>query len=83
MASLSAKIHHSRDNVDNDIPLKPCQAQCEVLKAISTIGRYMDDLNELIACKMEVILGSFSRQLRLDETRTMKSSVLTNFFPRL
>jgi hypothetical protein len=71
------------DDVDNDIPLEPRPTGRDLLKAVSTIGRYVDDLNEPIARKMEAVLGSFSRQLRLDETRTMKSSVLTDFFPRL
>jgi hypothetical protein len=71
------------DDVDNDIPLEPRPTRRDLLKAVSTIGRYVDDLNEPIARKMEAVLGSFSRQLRLDETRTMKSSVLTDFFPRL
>jgi hypothetical protein len=74
---------NSGDDVDNDIPLEPRPTGRDLLKAVSTIGRYVDDLNEPIARKMEAVLGSFSRQLRLDETRTMKSSVLTDFFPRL
>jgi len=48
---------NGRDDVDNDIPLKPRPTRCDILKAISTIGRYVDDLNELIACKMEAVLG--------------------------
>ena len=71
------------DDIDNDIPLEPRPTRRDVLKAISTIGRYVDDLNEPIARKMEAVLESFSRQLRLDETRTMKGSILTDFFPRL
>ena len=51
----------------------------DILKAISTIGKYTDNMN---ACKMEVILDTFTRQCCLDETRTMKNSVLTDFFDR-
>jgi hypothetical protein len=69
-------------DVDSDIPLEPHPTRREVLKAVSTIGRYIEDLNEPIARKMEAILGSFSRQLRFDETRTMRNSVLTDFFQR-
>ena len=43
------------------------------------ISRSIDDLNEPIAHKMEAILGSLNRQLRLDETKTMKTAVLTNY----
>ena len=39
------------DDVDNinDIPLEPHPSQHDVLKAVSTIGRYIDDLNDPIA----------------------------------
>lgn len=74
---------NGRDNVDNNIPLEPHPTRHDILTAISAIGRYVNDLNELITCKMEAVLGSFSRQLCLSETRTMKSSVLTDFSPRL
>ncbi|EDR11200.1 uncharacterized protein LACBIDRAFT_324795 [Laccaria bicolor S238N-H82] len=49
---------------------------------VSTIGKYTDNMNDPIARKMEAILGTFTRQLRLDETRAMKNSVLTDFFNR-
>ena len=71
------------DDVDDDLPLEPGPTRRDVLKAVSTIGRYIDDLNEPIARKMEAILGSFNRQLRLDETKTMKTTVLTDFFQQL
>ena len=50
-----------RCHVDVDIPLEPRPTRRDVLKAVSTIGRYIDDLDELTARKMEAILGSFSR----------------------
>lgn len=65
--------------VDDDLPFEPRPTRWDVLKAVHTIGRYIDDLNEPIARKMEAILGSFNRQLRLDETKTMETTVLTNF----
>jgi hypothetical protein len=68
---------------DDDIPPEPRPTRHDVLKAASTIGRYIDDMNEPIARKLEALLGSFNRQLRLDETRSMKSTVLTDFFGRV
>ena len=38
---------------------------------------------ELIACKVEALLGTFKRQLHLEETRGMKTSLLFEFFRRL
>jgi hypothetical protein len=47
---------------------------------VSTIGKYTNDLNDPVAQKIEALLGSFTRQLRLEETRHMKNAVLTDFF---
>ena len=72
------------DNVDiNDTPIEPCPTQCHVLKAVSTVSRYAKDLNHPIACKFKALLGSFNRQLRLEETKSMKETALTDFFQRL
>ena len=67
---------NSGDDIDNDIDVshEPPPTRRDVLKAVTTIGKYNDDMNDPIACKMEVILGAFTRQLCLNETRTMKNS---------
>jgi hypothetical protein len=72
---------NSGDDVD-DVPFVPRPTRRDVLKAASTITRYTEDMNEPIACKMEALLGAFNRQLRLDETRGMKDTRLTEFFQR-
>jgi hypothetical protein len=68
------------DDIEDNIPLEPHPTRCDVLKAVSTVRRYIDDWNNPIARKMEALLGSFNMQLHLDETRSMKSTVLTDFF---
>ena len=70
------------DDVDNNIPLEPCPNQHDVLKAVSTINRYIDDQNDPISRKIEALLQSFTMQLHLDETRKMKNTVLTDYFQR-
>jgi len=67
---------------DINISHEPPPTRRDILKATSTIGKYTDGMNDPIARKMEVILDTFTRQLCLDETRTMKNSVLTDFFDR-
>ncbi|KAF8871172.1 hypothetical protein CPB84DRAFT_1801098 [Gymnopilus junonius] len=47
------------DDVDEDIPVEPRPVRHDVLKASSTIIRYLEDWNDPIARKMEAILGSF------------------------
>ncbi|KAF8898058.1 hypothetical protein CPB84DRAFT_1781292 [Gymnopilus junonius] len=67
---------------DEDIPVEPRPALHDVLKASSTISRYLEDWNDPIARKMEAILGSFNRQLHLDEVNSLKPTVLTDYFKR-
>src|ERR1700678_1893335 len=76
------------DDVDDDIPLepRPTWRDVQVLKAVSTICRYTEDINEPIARKVEVILRSFNSQIRLDEsheTNGMKNTILTDFFQKV
>ena len=60
--------------------LNPPPTRREVLKAVSTIGKYTKDLNDPFARKIEALLSSFTMQLRLEETRRMKNTVLTDYF---
>ena len=79
----SAHVRTSKsDDVDDDSdgPVEPYPTCREVLKAVSTIGKYTNDLNDPFARKIEALLGSFTRQLRLEETGHMKNTVLTDFF---
>jgi hypothetical protein len=63
--------------------IEPRPTRRDVLKAVSTVSRYAEDLDHPIAHKFEALLGSFNRQLRLEETKSMKETVLTDFFRRL
>lgn len=69
------------DDVDNLETLLETQPTCcEVLKAVSTIGMYVGTMNDPLARKMETILGSFNRQLRLDESKAMRNTSLVDYF---
>ncbi|KAF8256395.1 hypothetical protein EI94DRAFT_1871120 [Lactarius quietus] len=72
------------DDVDEDGPVKPCPGRHEALKAISTITQYVSEfLSELdnpIACKIESLLGLLIRLICKDEARSMRNTVLTDFF---
>lgn len=83
VACENIKIN-SGNNIDDDLDVshEPPPTQHDVLKVVTTIGKYTDDINDPIVHKMEVILGAFTRQLCLNETITMKSSVLTDFVDR-
>ncbi|KAF8888577.1 hypothetical protein BD779DRAFT_450227 [Infundibulicybe gibba] len=62
---------------------EPRPTHRDVLKAVSTISEYIDEWNDPISRKMEAMLGSFSKQMRLRETRRMKDTTLTDFFRRV
>jgi hypothetical protein len=82
-AHKNIEINGGYDVNEDDLPIEPCPTWHEVLKAVLTIIRYIEDLNNPIAHKLEAILGSFNRQLYLEESKRMKETVLTNFFQRL
>ena len=65
------------DDVDDGFPTEPQPTRHDVLKAAS---RYIEDINMPFACKLDALLGSFNRQLRLEGTRNMKETTLTDFF---
>ena len=68
------------EDVPTDLDLHPNHH--EVLKAVSTIQRYIEGLNDPIARKMEGLLASFNMKIRLDGTRHMKNTLLTDFFSK-
>jgi len=54
----------------------------EVLQATSVINSYIDGVNDPIACKLEAILSSFRYQMCLEESHSMSSTYLTDYFGR-
>ena len=68
------------DDVDEGVDTEPLPTWCEVLKVVLTINKYIDGLDDLVSHKIEGLLRSFNRQLRLNETKTLKNTVLTNYF---
>ena len=70
------------DDVDDgpDVEIEPQPTQREVLKAVSIVTKYIDELDDPVSRKLEGLLRSFNRQLRLNETQNMKDTVLTKYF---
>jgi hypothetical protein len=64
------------DDLDDGVETEPQPTRREVIKAVSTINKYIDDLDDPVSCKIEGLLQSFNRQLRLNETKNMKDTVL-------
>lgn len=70
------------DDVDEDIPIEPRPTCRNVLKAVSTINSYINDMNNPVARKFETILSSSRRQLCLEATKSLEETVLTDFFQK-
>jgi hypothetical protein len=70
------------DDVDDEFEIvEPRPTRRDVLKAVSTINKYIDELDsDPVSRKIEGLLGQFNRQLRFEETKNMKDTVLTNYF---
>lgn len=71
------------DDIDGDVAIRPRPTRREVLQAMSTIGSYIEDLNDPIARKIEAVLGSFNMQVRLDEVNAMKPTFMTDYYKRV
>ena len=66
------------DNDDEEINVTPSHR--DALAASMTLQRYVADINDSFARKLEAILASFGRQVRLEESRTMRSTQITDCF---
>ena len=62
----------ARENIEinggDDGPVEPRPTHHEVYKVVSIIGKYTNDLNDPLARKIDVLLGSSTRQLHHEET---------------
>ena len=48
------------ENVKDDGSQEPCPTHHDVVKAVSTISKYLDNCKDSIAHKLEVLLSSFN-----------------------
>jgi len=70
------------DDVDEDFPSEPQPSRQDVLKATSTLSKFIEKMDDPVARKLEGLLCSLNMQLRLDETRNLKDTHLTSYFNR-
>ncbi len=52
----------------------------EALIAASTIQKYIVDINDQFAWKLEEVLASFGRHLRLEDSQAMRATQITDYF---
>ena len=80
-ARENLKISGNDDDVDVDAPVELRPTCRKFYQAASVIARYMDGMDtDPIAGRIEALLGSFNRQIWLNEVKNMRNSSLTDFF---
>ncbi|KAJ6561426.1 hypothetical protein DFH09DRAFT_1082894 [Mycena vulgaris] len=62
---------------DNYVDKDPRPTRVEVLQASAILRRYVRDM---FARQMEIILGRFSRQTRLEQVNSLVETSITDFF---
>ncbi|EIW83687.1 DDE-domain-containing protein [Coniophora puteana RWD-64-598 SS2] len=67
------------DEGDGD-GVEPPPTRKQVLGAASVIGRCLDEMDDPLARKLEVLLASFTRQLRIDASKQLEPSKITDYF---
>ncbi|KAI0270279.1 hypothetical protein BGY98DRAFT_981870 [Russula aff. rugulosa BPL654] len=65
---------------ENDTPLEPCPTYREVFQAASVISRYAGHVDDPVARKLEAILASFGRQMRLERSQALTTTHITDYF---
>ncbi|KAF8228877.1 hypothetical protein L208DRAFT_222871 [Tricholoma matsutake] len=73
-------INDGDDDINDDASIEACPTRREVLQAATVITRYVDTVDGALARKLETVLASFGRQMRLEESRSMVPTRLTDFF---
>ncbi|KAG7447253.1 uncharacterized protein BT62DRAFT_919186 [Guyanagaster necrorhizus] len=53
----------------------------EALTAASALWRYVADVDEPFACKLETVLTNFGHQTHLEEFHSMELTTITDYFP--
>ena len=69
------------DDID-EVPLEPRPTRVDVFKAVSTISKHLDDINDPLVRKVEEILGLLNRMLQLQEAQNMKTTIITDYFSK-
>lgn len=64
---------------EDPVTIEP-PTRSEVLQAVGLLTRFLDVTDDPVARKLEGVLATFSRQIRIDIQRTMVPTEITDFF---
>ena len=69
----------SPDDMDFEVP-EPMPTCEEILDAVSIIKRYIHDINNTIARKLDSVLVSFCREPCINVSKTLVPTKMTDYF---
>lgn len=76
------KQHRYDDADDASVEHPSPPTHCDVLQAASVINRYIDSIDDPVACKLKGILASFEHQNHLERTCPLVPIQITTYFSR-
>jgi hypothetical protein len=79
---LEAEQMMEMNGGDDEDAVEAKPTRKEALTAAFTLRRYIADINEPFARKLEGILASFGHQTRLEEVSTMETTYISDYFTR-
>ena len=71
------------NDIEDDAPSDIRPTRKEALQAAFVVKKYIQDVNDPFARKLEAIIDTFGWQTRLVEVQTLKPTVMTDYFTRL
>jgi hypothetical protein len=79
-AREDSAINGGDDDVSNNSVPQITPTRKDFLQAAAIIDRYISDIDDPVARKMESLLSTFRRQLCLDESRAMTPTHIEDYF---
>ncbi|KAJ3965147.1 hypothetical protein EV361DRAFT_966999 [Lentinula raphanica] len=83
-AREDSEINGGDDDADNDYPVAsdPCPSRRKALAAVSTVQRYIQDMDEPFAWKLEGLPASFGRQARLEDAESRVQTKIIEYLAK-
>lgn len=70
-------------DTEDDMLVEPCPTHHDACQASSTMrtSRYFEHIDDPIACKVEEVLASFGCLMRVEKSKTLATTKITDYFP--
>ncbi|KAF8521099.1 hypothetical protein BU17DRAFT_22460, partial [Hysterangium stoloniferum] len=79
-AQEQGQINGEDDDIEDDTSVEALPTHHDVLQAASIINRYINSIDDPMACKLEGIMASFEQQIHLERFHSMVPTQITAYF---